>query len=273
MSSISAYNSLDFHPGTLIPESWYRGAQSLGKAIDNHNPLRPYQERLDELISMYISPYLPKSKEELDQVQSLNIWDRINIVLDDQHKTETKTVQVLFFCILLIPRVLRNVVGLVYNVLRLLGQFCIHPLETLASAVVFLSKVILALKNPKLLSSAGAGCIGAGFGQGIITPQAIIIFIIGASLIGTGVIYGALKTAIEADKGRKWESVAQQFEEQILDLPEMFLTGFLLGITLGVAQVALSIPTNNPSSQILGLADDVQPCLKSTSNTGYEQLQ
>lgn len=252
----------EFHQDTLIPESLYQKVESLGEIIDNYNPLRPLQLKVDKFVLENITPYLPKNKKDLENapLESLNICDKINKFLDEEHTNETKLVQAVFFTTLLIPKVLRNIVGLVYNTLKLICEFCVHPLDTIASCILFLSRAILALKDPKLFSSAGAGVIGLAIGQGIITPQSIIAYIVGASLIGVGFLYGAIKAAVNAEEGGRWEAVIKELEDQIKDLPESFLTGLLMGVTLGAIEIASILPKDGHSADFVKAADDAKIC-------------
>lgn len=225
-------------------------ARDCGKLIDAKNPLKGAQDFADSCFESYIKPCFPS---------------RINHILDRTDGTTLKT-QAAFYTIKFIPRVLRSILELTYLIMSSPVQFCVHPLETLASLTLFLEKILIALKNPKLYTSAGAGFLGAAVGQGIVSPHGITGCAIGFCLIAFGLIAGTLKSLVESEEGRSLEAWQKQMWDQIAEIPEMFAIGLIIGLMIGAVENAKLVEEGNPLGQVLGLADDIQPLASSSSS-------
>lgn len=138
-------------------------------------------------------------------------------------------------------RVARNFVLLLFNIVKIALQTVVHP----AKAVVKLAKLIVNLVHeitlPETWSKMGAGIVGAGVGQGIITgnPISVIAMGIGGAMIIAGLTFGALKGAILAERGHRLEGVGHELFKQALQLPESFLVGMCLGMLMGAVQVKI----------------------------------
>lgn len=239
--------------------------QEAGQKIDEINPLHSrVQVPLDQFFKDRIEPYLPSSHPE--KAEKPNFLDRVNLVLDYTPKDRPIVIQGGDYLLKLIPRVIRSVASLLYHTVYYTVKFLNHPLVVLAEVVEFLGKIVVALTTPQFYTAAGAGFIGASVGQGIITPQGTLALFIGLSLIGFGLLYGTLRAAATAEKGHEWEAVKNQFTKQVKDLPEMFLVGLLIGLMVGGLSTAHVVSEDSVGGQFIGLADDIQPCISSTSD-------
>lgn len=242
--------------------------KEIGQKIDAINPLHSrVQVPLDQFFRDRIEPYLPKNHPEKASPETRNFFDRVNLVLDYTPKDSHIVIQGGDYLLKLIPRVIRSVASLLYHTVYYTVKFLNHPLVVLAEVMEFLGKILIALTTPQFYTAAGAGFIGVSVGQGIITPQGTVALFIGLSLIGVGLIYGALRSAATAEKGQEWEAVKNQFAKQVKDLPEMFLLGLLIGLMIGGLSTAHVVPEDSIGSQFIGLVDDVQPCISSTADT------
>lgn len=135
-------------------------------------------------------------------------------------------------------RAVRNIVRMLYSIIENALYAAVHPLKAtlqLAKAIVgFVSE----LTKPETWSKIGAGIVGGALGQalGSGNPLSLIGFAIGGAMMLGGITAGALKEALEAETGKKIEAVNAYLFDQLKNLPETALTGFLIGLLIGSTQ-------------------------------------
>lgn len=139
----------------------------------------------------------------------------------------------------------RNVLVLFYSITKTIFQTCIHPVDAFFNFGLFLIDFIHALLKPENLSKMGAGMIGASLGQALVAgnPVSAIGAGLGATLVILGLSMGALKAALMVDEGFRKQAAQENFIQQVEKLPEMFFTGFLMGLFLGGIQRAVQKPS------------------------------
>jgi hypothetical protein len=132
-------------------------------------------------------------------------------------------------------------VHILYNIAKSALIFTFHPLKALnhiARMVLLLAQVIA---DPSIWGKIGNGIVGGTLGQAAITghPLSVLGLIIGGALSVGGISMTAFLQAIDAERGRRGETFVHSMEEQILEIPENTLTGFVLGLIIGGVQNAL----------------------------------
>lgn len=151
-------------------------------------------------------------------------------------------VQLATFLAKLPARAIRNIVKLVYQIIKTILYGVTHPLKSLTRLAKLIVSLIDALTKPETWSKIGAGMIGASLGQTAITgnPISLIGAGIGGALLIGGLSAGALKTAVEAQKGQKFKAVKEHLFMQAKQIPEPMLTGFFMGLLFGGIQRAVN---------------------------------
>ncbi len=226
----------------------------IDKAIDKVNWFLGDQIILDRFYDKYIKPLIESET---------HVIARINKCLDNNTYATNKEA-VMCFCAKLIPRVVRPIFLLLYNVIYFTINALVHPLQFLAKTVIFLGKLTKALKNPSLYSGAGAGILGAAiiaavFSGGFGGHEFLLQGVLGSSLVVFGLGFGFIKAAIAKEKGKRAEAIKHQFLEQFKEMIEGFALGLLVGAILGgIAEV---VNMDNPAGQVFLYADDVQTCM------------
>lgn len=128
-----------------------------------------------------------------------------------------------------------NVINTLYKIIKRILYSAVHPLKSLTLLAKDIVHLLEALTHPETWTKIGSGMIGVGLGQALILaePVSVIAVAIGAALLIAGVSFGALKAAIDAEKGSKMIAASNNTKEQLLFIPESMLTGFFMGILLG----------------------------------------
>lgn len=224
---------------------WHQRAlgtiESLGKRWDDVCPDFTWQSKLDDVCC---------------KIHKLIVDSSLVRYIDEQLKVDSHE-PTLVFVEKLIPRALRNLLVLLYNILKLLARTCAHPVKTGIEFLQFLILFAHALTLPKTYTGLGAGFIGASAGQAIVTPgpQVLAGLLIGGTLILLGFIFGAIQAAATAEEGYRLEAILQELEHQIQEIPEAAMTGFFMGLILGgVEQI---IDPENPLAQAANALDDL----------------
>jgi hypothetical protein len=116
-------------------------------------------------------------------------------------------------------RALRNVVLALFNLVKGLATFAVHPARSTKELLELLITLSYELTRPQIWPKVGAGLLGGGLGQAAISanPFALIGSAVVASLILAGVSF----------------SLFTKEDFNLRALPEAFLTGFMLGLVMG----------------------------------------
>lgn len=150
-------------------------------------------------------------------------------------------------------RAVRNVVQMLYKLIRGILYTAVHPLKSLNHIAKMLLQLVREMTKTENWSKIGVGIMGAGLGQGLVSGNGIAVLgiAIGAALTLSGLSIEALKAAIHAEEGRKLRAVGDRLVSQFQELPESGLTAFLMGLISGGLQRAFqertksSFPVNN----------------------------
>ncbi|MFI5344262.1 MAG: hypothetical protein ACHQUC_08585 [Chlamydiales bacterium] len=133
-----------------------------------------------------------------------------------------------------------NIVTLLCNAIKGILYTATHPLKGLNAIAKQLILLVHSLTQPETWSKIGAGMIGAGIGQSLIlsNPISVVAIGIGAACVIAGVSFGALKAAIESESSKKFEKTGHHVIQQLQQIPESFLTGFLMALlTSGIRKI------------------------------------
>jgi len=138
-------------------------------------------------------------------------------------------------------RAAHNIINLLYTVIKGILQTAVHPLEGLNNLAKLIVSLLYALTQPETYCKIGAGMIGAGLGQALVLniPVSLIAMIIGGALLTAGLSFGALKAAVLAEKEKKADAAVNYLWEQVVQIPESFLTGFYMGLLIGGIRKAI----------------------------------
>ena len=120
-------------------------------------------------------------------------------------------------------------------------RFAVHPLGSVSQLARLVVRLLVALTQPETWSKIGAGCLGASFGQTLVTgnPLSLLGIGIGTACLLGGVSIGALRAALLADEGNRAPAAWENCKEQLTELPETALTGFFTGMLIGNVQAAI----------------------------------
>ena len=138
-------------------------------------------------------------------------------------------------------RAARNIVQMLYNIIKAMTCSAVHPLKAITKLAKLIIILINELAKPENWSKMGAGMIGMSIGQAIATgnPFSVISLGIGTAMVIAGFTVGVLKSAISAEQG-KLKAAAQNFIFQAKQLPESAMTGFIMGLIMGGIQRAMN---------------------------------
>jgi|SRR5690242_8836632 len=159
----------------------------------------------------------------------LNEW-----LLQDEFQKSGALKSYAIFLVKLPLRAVRNVVQLPVTLIKALVYAITHPAKASIKLITTLISLLHALTQPETWSKMGVGILGATLGQTIVgNPLAPLGLIVGSALLGAGLCGGALM------KDKK-------ISDQLKQLPEAFLTGFLMGLVFGtVTKVRNTIEQNH----------------------------
>lgn len=129
----------------------------------------------------------------------------------------------------------RNMAMLVYSIVKNILHAMVHPIDALFDFGIFLIDVVHTYAQIENASKTGAAMLGASVGQALImgNPVSVIAASLGAFVLVLGLSLGPLRAAVLAEEGYRAKAARDNFIEQVEKLPEMFLTGLLMGVFLG----------------------------------------
>jgi hypothetical protein len=158
-----------------------------------------------------------------------------------------------------------NIVNLLYNTIKGILYGATHPLKGLNAVAKQMVLLAHALTQPETWSKIGAGVIGAGLGQALIfgNPVSVIAMGLGAACAIAGVSFGALKAAIEAEEGKKFDAIVENVGGQFKQIPESLLTGFFMGLLIGGIKKMLTKP--EPTDSVMNTSKTSAKKVQSSS--------
>lgn len=160
----------------------------------------------------------------------LNDWlnqDELNLI-DEAWKAYA------VFLVKLPLRAVRNIVQLLTLTVHALLYTMIHPAKAGIKLAIVLIQLIKALTQPETWTKMGAGMLGATLGQAAIgNSLAPIGLIVGATLLGVGLCGGVVQTLVKQRQNSLAADLKAMLSQHLKQLPEAFLTGFLMGLIFG----------------------------------------
>ena len=148
--------------------------------------------------------------------------------------------QLLIFLVKLPIRTARNIVNLLYAVVKSALYAAVHPMKAVLKLAKFLILFANELSKPETWPKIGVGMIGSGLAQSLVTGNAVSLIgiAIGIAMTIGGITASCLKTAIEAENGNRAAAVKENLLACAQELAESALTGFCLGLIMGIIQRA-----------------------------------
>ena len=125
-------------------------------------------------------------------------------------------------------------VSVLYSILKAVLFAIVHPLKAITNIGRFIVDTLHRFAtNPSAWTQTGAtiigGCLGAALVLG--NPVGMLGMAIGLSFILIGLVYGALKAAVEKNEG--WEGIGAQLLEQFEEMGTQLIFGFFMGMIVG----------------------------------------
>lgn len=162
--------------------------------------------------------------------------------------------QLAIFLVKLPLRAARNILQMLYRIVRGCLYSTVHPLKSLVHLAKLIDLLLIELTKPETWSKIGGGGLGASFGQSLVTgnPLSVVGIGIGAACLLGGLSISALRAALLAQTekgGRAWGN----FTHQLKQLPETALTGFFMGVMIGAVQNAVRHRSAASHDKIKGL--------------------
>lgn len=213
--------------------SWHEHAMSLLNRID-----QVLEEKLpNNSIQTKLDGIAQGIKKKFEPLNELN--ERLNSNGDGDWFSKMAT-----FLVKLPLRAVRNIVHMLYKVIEAILYTAVHPLKSLNNLAKLIINLINELTQPKNWAKLGVGIMAASVGQAFITGNVVSVIglIVGGALTFAGLSIELLKSAIEAEKGSKLQSVGRKLSSQLSELPEAACTGLLVGLLVGF--IAPPVPVN-----------------------------
>lgn len=214
-------------PPSVAPKNWHDRAiawlDSAEHSLDKVIPPHFFQKKIDQIGSYIERTFAP--------LRQFNEWL--------QHNGEGAWYKKMATFLCKLPmRVVRNFVSLLYQIIYATFHTATHPIKSLVKLAKLIVSLVHQLTIPATWSRIGAGIVGASLGQSLIGggPLSLIGIGIGGAMIASGLTFGALKAAVQAEKGHRWHEIQNALSYQLERLPEAMLTGFCMGLLLGAVQ-------------------------------------
>lgn len=193
--------------------------------LDQILPDLPAQKKVDEFIQLI--------DRRFEKLKPFNDWIDSN---NSKHWIKNLAI----FLVKLPLKAARNILKLLYNLVKAAIFAVNHPLKSLAKMAKYLVEIIYQLSEPESWSILGAGLIGFSGGQALTgNPLSVIGFIVGAALLLSGLSLGALKSALKAEEGNVKEEIFKNLSKQAKAALESASTGLIMGLILGAIQKTL----------------------------------
>lgn len=199
---------------------------ALEMTLDHHLPNSVFQNKIEAFGLAIEKKFAP--------LHRFNDW--LN-----QNEMGTWYRRLALFLIKLPMRVARNIISLLYSIIKGALNAALHPLKAPIKLAKLLVRLVHELTKPETWSKMGAGMLAASMGQSFVTgnPISLIGIGIGAAMLIGGISVGVLKRALQAEKGHRFHAAVDQFLLQAKELPEAALTGFVFGLMMGGIQNAI----------------------------------
>lgn len=218
------------------PKAWHERAIA---------KLDEWEAVIDEKIP-HITYFLHPTRvnEKIDQMtaqieKTFAKLDKFNQWIDSNGNDKNNWFEKLAIFLCKLPvRVARNILRLLYQVVKTALYAVNHPVKSLTKLAKLLVKLAYKLTLPETWTQIGVGLMGASIGQALAmgNPLAPICLIIGAAMVVGGVSAGAIKAAVHAEKGKKANAAWQNVKAQAVGMPETFATSFVMGLIFGAIQ-------------------------------------
>jgi len=191
--------------------------------LDAKMPNFVIQEKIDKIAG--------ELEQKFSAFTDFNTWLNSNDQGNWYHQLAT-------FLVKLPVRAVRNIINLLYSIIKGILYSVTHPLKSANHAVHLLALLALELSKPETYTKIGAGMMGTSLGHCLIAgnPLSILGLGIGAAMIVGGLSFGALKAAIES---QGFVGAKLNLSTQLEQLPEALLTSFFMGLLIGGVRKAI----------------------------------
>lgn len=138
-------------------------------------------------------------------------------------------------------KAVRNIIQMVYGIIKATAYGFVHPLKAGLHLGKLLVEMAFAFTKSETYTKIGAGAIGASLGHVAVSAgfgvHAYVGLGIGGALLLFGIATGAIEAGLTSDKPVK--DVALALWDHITLIPESLLTGFLVGVIVGAIQLGI----------------------------------
>lgn len=186
-----------------------------------------YSPEVDDVLRLIHSKLEPFKlfNDWLDTNELNDIWNDTLYVLAE-------------FLVKLPLRVIRNIVGMVANIIGAALYATVHPLKATTKLAKLIVRLVEELTKPVTWTKIGSGLIAASLANMAIgNPASIVGFIVGGAMMAGGISIGALLAALKEETGRDaLNAAALEVWTHVQRIPEAMLTSFCLGLIAGGIQ-------------------------------------
>ncbi|MBS0655990.1 MAG: hypothetical protein JSR46_09450, partial [Verrucomicrobia bacterium] len=131
-------------------------------------------------------------------------------------------------------KAVRNILRLAYFALKATVYLFVHPLKAIPFAGKLIIELIDLFCKPETYTKVGAGMLGASLAHLMISGGFGLHSYIGLGIGGGFFLFGlsasALRDFAKAEKGHGLTAVKNTLINQLKEVPELMLTGFLIGL-------------------------------------------
>lgn len=216
-----------------VNKTWHERAiaqlDNCERRLDELVPNSIIQKKIDELGRAIENKFAPLKKfNDWLNKNEMGSWYR----------------QLAMFLVRLPIQAVRNIVRLLYSIIKGVFYTTVHPIKAAVNLAKLLVRLAHELTKPETWSKIGAGILGASAGHALVTatPFSVIGLGIGAGMVVGGISIGMLKTALENEQGHRWDAIKEHLFLQVKALPEAALTGFIMGLIIGGIERAVRPP-------------------------------
>lgn len=230
-----------------VSKAWHERAISrlddFERRLDEKIPNSLIQTKIDKLGRAVEKKFAPLSR--------FNDW--LN-----RHEMGSWYRQLATFLVKLPIQAVRNIVQLLYSIIKGAFYTVVHPMKTFVQLAKLLVRLVHELTKPETWSKIGASVMGASAGNALVTanPFALIGVGVGAAIVAGGISWGMLKAYLAVDSQQSGRSAAlEALLYQTKQLPEAALTGFCMGLLFGGIQKPIVAAKQTPNPVILSPID------------------
>ncbi len=225
--NVSLTNNL---PVEFRAESWYeksiKGIQAAENKIDN--VVRGVLASATASLALQFDQALAFIKRRFADLEQFNTW------LDDTGNGKWYW-RLATFLYKLPMCTVRDIIVLLHQIIKT----CLAPHHIPTRVAIMLIALVSEFAKPETWAHMGAGTVGCCLGQSVFgNPFALVGFGIGVAMMIGGASLGALKSALQTERG---SSFPQYMQSEIQKLASSLLKGFMMGLVIGGIEKACRV--------------------------------